>query len=207
MGARAARTESALRRASSGYARKDIRLQFLPGAWNSPGQLFGHLAPATFGWIEFRGPRRKGIDMEARTASDEVLSRLALVNGVLVPAQSDGACHRSEQGRQKSQHFLAAQIAWVRVDAQAKVAPGWRDTQRSQPIKAHARRATGVDDGRLSLRCLGALERRDQRETAFVLNLQGGVKRAPFFSLGPPLAFPLRHGVLVALQGAPLGVL
>jgi hypothetical protein len=184
MGAREARTEAALRLASSGYARKDIRLQFLPGAWNSPCQVFGHLAPDTFGWIEFRGPRRKGIDMEARMASDEVLYRLALVNGVLVPDQYEGARHMLEQVRKKSQHFLAAQIAWVRVDTQAKFDPGRRDKQRPQQMKAHAMRETGVDDGRLSLRCPGALERRDQREAAFVLKHQGGMKLAPFFLSG-----------------------
>jgi hypothetical protein len=85
MGAREARAEAALRLASSGYARKDSRLQFLPGAWNRPCRGFGPLARATFGWIECRGPRRKGIDREARRASDEVLSRLAVVNGGRVP--------------------------------------------------------------------------------------------------------------------------
>src|SRR5262245_13945399 len=95
MGAREARTEAALRLPSSGYACKDIRLQFLTGAWNSPCQVFGHLAPDTFGWIEFRGPRRKGIDIEERRTSDEVLSRLALVNGGLVPDQDEGTRHGS----------------------------------------------------------------------------------------------------------------
>lgn len=117
-------------------------------------------------------------------ASDEVLYRLALVNGVLVPDQYNGARHMSEQMRKKSQHFLAAQIAWVRVDAQAKFDPGRRDQQRPQQIKAHAMRETGVDDRRMSLRCPGALERRDQREAAFVLKHQGGVKLAPFFLSG-----------------------
>src|SRR5690348_15177308 len=115
MGAQAARTESALRLASAGYARKDMRRQFLAGAWNSPCQVCGHLTLDPFGWIEFRGPRRKGIAMEARMASDEVLYRLALVNGGLVPDPYDGARHMAEQGRKKSQHFLAAQSARVRV--------------------------------------------------------------------------------------------
>jgi hypothetical protein len=86
----------------------------------------------------------------------------------------------SEQARKKSPPFLAAQMAWGRVDAQAQFDPGRRDQPRPQQIKAHAMRETGVDDGRRSLRGPGARARREQREAAFVLKHQGGVKLAPF---------------------------
>ena len=42
-------------------------------------------------------------------------------------------------------------------------------------------RETGIDDGRMPLRSPGTLEWRDQREAAFVLKSQSGVKPAPFF--------------------------
>jgi hypothetical protein len=61
--------------------------------------------------------------MEAGMASHEVLHRLALMNGVLIPHQDDGVSHLPEQVSQKSQYFLASQSARMRVDAQAEFFP------------------------------------------------------------------------------------
>ena len=70
---------------------EDIGLKFLGIVRSRSRRVLGDLSPDELRWVEFRGRDRKVVHMQSFVDSQKILDGLALMNGVAIPNQDDGA--------------------------------------------------------------------------------------------------------------------
>jgi hypothetical protein len=144
-------------------------------------EIFFHLCPDKFHWIEFRRARRKVVNVDTRMLSQKPLYFLALMNRRLVPDQYDGAAYPSQQLLQEFNDLVAGQITLVRLGTPADFATAGRNQQRANCIDPLVVSQAGPNLGRLSSRCPGSLEGTDQRLPIFVNKYKGCTQVTPLF--------------------------
>ncbi len=153
------------------------------------GSVFTDLRPNKFNRVEFWCADRKVIDMQAWILGNELLNELALMDGMVIPHQNDLAWNNPQQPFQKSDDLLTAQAAPIRASDQFDLAAIWADQQCAQQVQPLVVLQAGTDGRRMSSRRPAALERRNQRETAFIFKNQRGQQFTPLFlSLARPAA-------------------
>ncbi len=153
------------------------------------GSVFTHLGPNKFNRIELWSLDRKIIHMHTRILGKKLLHELTFVDGMVVPHQNYLARNDPQHLLQESDHLFAPQTAPIRARgllAPAAIRPDQQCTQQVQPL---VMLQAGADGRRLSTWRPTALERRDQRETAFIFKYQRGSQFTPLFlSLARPAA-------------------
>ena len=153
------------------------------------GGIFADLGPDKFNRVEFWSAGRKVINMQARVLSNELLNKLAFMDGMVIPHQNDLTRNCSQQLLQKSDDLFTTQAVTIRANGQFDLAPSWANQQRTQQVQPLVMRQAGAEGGRMSTRRPTPFERRDQREAAFIFKYQRGQQLTPLFlSLARPTA-------------------
>ena len=143
--------------------------------------VFTDLGPNKLNRIEFRSTGRKMINMQARMLGNEILNELAFMDGMVIPDQNDLTWNYPEQLLQKSHDLFTTQAALIRAGGQFDLAPIWTDQQCAQQVQPLVMRQAGTNGGRMSTWRPTPLERRDQREAAFIFKHQRGQQLTPLF--------------------------
>ncbi len=153
------------------------------------GSVFVDLGPNELDRVKFWGTDRKVINMQARILRNEFLNKTSFVGGMVVLNQHDFARDRSQQLLQKSDHLFTTQAMPIRADSQFNLAAIWADRKGTQQVQPLMVRQAGADDRRMSTRRPTPLERRNQREAAFIFKHQRNQQLTPLFlSLARPAA-------------------
>lgn len=153
------------------------------------GGVFADLGPNKFNRIEFWSAGWKMINMQVRMLSNQFLNEVAFMDGMVIPDQNDLAWNCPQQLLQKSDDLFTAQAAPIRAGGQFDLAPIGADQQCAQQVQPLVMRQAGAKGGRLSTWRPTSLERRDQREAAFIFKYQRGPQLTPLFlSLARPAA-------------------
>ena len=145
------------------------------------GGVFTDLGPNKFNRVEFRSAFRQVIDMQARLPSNKFLNQVAFVDGMVVPNQDDLTWNRSEQLLQKSDDLFATQAMPIRAGGQFDLVAIGADQQGAQQVQPLMVLQAGADGGGMPNRRPAPLERRDQREAAFIFKNERSQQLTPLF--------------------------
>lgn len=150
--------------------------------------MLSDLSPDELSRIEFRSSHWKVKRVQPFVSREKILNRLALVNGMAVPNQDDWVRNQIENLLQKANYLFACQTMPIRTNAQTKFFALWRYQQDTQQTQAFMVVNGGSQDRRLATPRPTALERRDERKTAFIFKSEGSVQLlALFLSSAIPL--------------------
>jgi len=149
--------------------------------WCKISGVFTDLRPNKFNRVEFWSTDRKMISMQARILRNKILNQPAFMDGMVIPDQNDLARNNPQQLLQESHSLFATQAVSVRVRGQLDLAAIRADQQCTQQVQPLVMRQAGTNGGRMSTWRPTPLERRDQREAAFIFKNQRGQQLTPLF--------------------------
>lgn len=139
------------------------------------------MRPYAFGRIDLGRVGGEVEDVKARVFSDEIHDGFALVYRMVVPDHDDLATDRFQKRTQECENFLAGEVLPVKSTEQTSPPAAWRYDQRGNGVDPAMVRNLGSNDWRFPARCPSALERRNQRESAFILEDQRRSQGAALF--------------------------
>ena len=90
------------------------------------------LCPYKLSWIELRSVARKVKGMDSRMFVKKRLNFLAMMNGMIIPHQDDGAINTREQMFKKDDDLLPSHSTFMRLDAQLDSSPFGRYDQGAE---------------------------------------------------------------------------
>lgn len=153
------------------------------------GNVFTHLCPNKFNRIELWSTDRKVINMHTRILGKKLLHKLTLVDGMVVPHQNDLARNDPQNLLQESDHLFATQAAPIGTCGQLDLSAIQTHQQCTQHVQPLVMLQAGTNSRCASTWRPTALERRDQREAAFIYKNQPSPQFTPLFlSLARPAA-------------------
>lgn len=147
------------------------------------------MLPDPFVGIQFGRVRRQRDQMQAAGAGQELVDRLAAMDGAVVQDDEHVAADVAQQVAEEHDHGLALDVVVIQVAVEGAVEPPGADGEArdgGDPIAALAM----PDEGRLTDRTPRLAHRRNQEEAGFVDKDEMGCQpRGVFFTAGQTARF------------------
>jgi hypothetical protein len=154
--------QTMFRRTNFSNGSLDFGTEFSQIVWSKVHSCVTKMSPNKLHGIELGRTDRKGIDVQTRLGTNEVLNQTPLVDGMVVPDQNNGTCNAPQDLLQEEDDVFTTQIRLKGSHRQLHLSSPWTHQDCAHQVQTPVVVQTGVHTRRLSTGCPTASKRRNQ---------------------------------------------